>query len=303
MKFAIRGLLCLCLSGPGLATEFQVLGRGTDLVGTVREVPVREGQTLADIAREQNLGHIEIRVANPELDFWLPEVGAPVLIPDRYILPDAPRRGLVLNLPEMRLYYYPDASGEVVITHPMSIGRMDWQTPLGRTEVTSKVVNPSWTPPESVRQEALADGRVLPRVVAPGPDNPLGKHAMRLSLPGYLIHGTNRPYGVGMQVTHGCIRLYPEDIEALFPMVAVGTGVNMLDQPVKIGWSEGALYIEVHPPLEESGFDDGSLHAQAWERIAELTEERPVRVLEDDLLRAIVEKKGIPVRVSQPEFL
>jgi L,D-transpeptidase ErfK/SrfK len=158
----------------------------------------------------------------------------------------------VLNLAEYRLYYFPEPEpGEpaYVMTYPISIGRMDWETPLGRTRVISKVVNPAWYPPQSVRDEHAAEGRPLPRVVPPGPDNPLGKHAMRLDIPGYLIHSTNRPAGVGMRVTHGCIRMFPEDIGYLFSHIAIDTPVRIINEPIKIGWNGDELVLEAHPVL------------------------------------------------------
>jgi L,D-transpeptidase ErfK/SrfK len=180
---------------------------------------------------------------------------AEILIPSRFILPDAPREGIVVNLPEHRLYYFPPAKpGEprIVRTYPISTGKMDWKTPLGITRIVTKQHLPNWYPPESVRQEHAERGDPLPKVVPPGPDNPLGEHAMRLGIPGgaYLIHGTNRPAGVGMQVTHGCIRMYPEDIAELFGLVSVNTRVNLIDQTTKVGWSRGTLYVEHHGPLD-----------------------------------------------------
>jgi L,D-transpeptidase ErfK/SrfK len=155
----------------------------------------------------------------------------------------------------MRLYYFPEACTGAeeceVATYPVAIGRMDWKTPLGTAHVTSKKANPAWNPPESIRLEAEADGRYLPKVVPPGPDNPMGAYALYLDLPGYRIHGTNRPYGVGMRATHGCVRMYPEDIEVLFNEIPVGTDVQIVSQPVKFGWDGDTLFMEVHPPLEE----------------------------------------------------
>ncbi|MFM2095614.1 MAG: hypothetical protein RIS70_2738, partial [Planctomycetota bacterium] len=177
-----------------------------------------------------------------------------------------PRRGIIVNVAELRLYYFPVQSGEPqpgvpagaqrVITHPISVGRMDWSTPIGTTTVTGKTANPSWYPPQSIRDEHAARNDILPRIVPPGPDNPLGAHALRLGLPGYLIHGTNKPSGVGMRVTHGCIRMFPEDIESFFKIVPTGTVVQIVNQPVKLGWmADGSLYIESHPPLPESSVD------------------------------------------------
>ena len=198
----------------------------------------------------------------PHVDPWLPGEGTKIVIPTQFVLPRAPNRGIVVNVAELRLYYFPAASSVApegtlagsrrVITHPISIGRMDWSTPLGTTSVTGKVANPSWTPPQSIRDEHAARNDILPRVVPAGPDNPLGKHALRLGLPGYLIHGTNKPSGVGMRVTHGCIRMFPEDIEALFKTVPAGTPVMIVNQPYKLGWTADGLYLEAHPPLAKS---------------------------------------------------
>jgi len=210
--------------------------------------------TLSDIARRHGLGFNEIVNANPKINAWTPGAGTNVILPNRRILPDTPREGLVLNLPEMRLYYYPKPEKEetpVVITYPVSIGRMDWNTPLGLTTIVSKIKNPTWTPPESIRREHAAEGDILPAVVPAGPDNPLGLFALRLGKAGYLIHGTDKPWGIGMRVTHGCMRLYPEDIEALFNKVPVGTPVRLINQPFKAGWLAGILYLQVFPPLEE----------------------------------------------------
>ncbi|MDH3638440.1 MAG: L,D-transpeptidase family protein [Gammaproteobacteria bacterium] len=224
------------------------------LIGSVQYVSARRDETLLDIARRHGVGHNEIKLANPGVDMWLPGEGTQVLLPTRYILPDAPREGIVLNVPEMRLYYYPKPQpGErpVVQTYPISIGRGDWETPLGTTTVVTKTPNPTWRPPESIKQEHAARGEPLPDAVPPGPDNPLGKYALRLGLPGYLIHGTNRPFGIGMRVTHGCVRMYPEDIDVLFEEVAVGTPVHIVHQPFKIGWALGIPYFEAHPPFGE----------------------------------------------------
>jgi L,D-transpeptidase ErfK/SrfK len=187
----------------------------------------------------------------------------------------------------------------VVITYPISIGRMDWSTPLGLHRITAKIRDPSWTPPASILKEAEAAGEPLPTFIPPGPDNPLGAFALRLDLPSYLIHGTDRPYGVGMRVTHGCIRMYPEDIERLFPQVQVGTPVNIVNQPVKVGWLRDTLFMEVHPPLEEDPVSEDELRATALALVEEADRERPVELLGRDLLRVLREKRGIPVAISR----
>jgi L,D-transpeptidase ErfK/SrfK len=192
------------------------------------------------------------------MDPWLPGTDRQIVIPGQRILPSGPREGIVVNLPEHRLYYFPKRVAgrpQRVYTYPVSIGKMDWHTPLGKTSIVQKRENPSWTPPESVRKEHRERGDPpLPAVVPPGPNNPLGAYAMRLGLKGaYLIHGTNNPIAVGMAVTHGCIRMYPEDIEELFPMVPVGTPVYLINEPVKVAWIDGLLVLEVHPQIDDQG--------------------------------------------------
>jgi len=247
-------ILVVSMLAPVQADTYILPPADVDVVGFMQQVPASREETLLDIARRYDIGQNEILLANPDVDRWLPEDGSRVILPTRYILPDAERTGLVLNLPEMRLYYYPQAkSGEtpVVITHPVSVGRMDWKTPLGVTKIVSKQVDPEWRPPQSIKDEHAKDGDPLPDVVRAGPDNPLGRYAMRLGIPGYLIHSTNKPYGVGMRVTHGCIRMYPEDIEKVFDDIPVGTPVRIINQPIKLGWLADSLFIELHPPLEE----------------------------------------------------
>lgn len=285
-----------------MARQYPRPPQDVDLVGALTYTHVQEGDTLLDIARRFNLGQNEIVIANPELDRWLPEVGAKVLLPSRYILPDTERKGIVLNVPEMRLYYYPPAPAEgeaVVITHPVSIGRMDWTTPLGETKIVRKVRNPSWHPPESIREQAAEEGKTLPEVIPPGPDNPLGQLAMRLSIPGYLIHSTNRPYGIGMRVTHGCVRMYPEDITPLFDRIEVGTPVTIVDQPIKFGWLGDTLFIEVHPPLDEANMSDEALLRQAMDRVHAELAERPGVIQGRELRRAVSEQSGVPMAIGR----
>lgn len=280
---------------------------GADLIGRVEYATASQEDTLIDIARRTSVGQIEIDMANPNVDRWLPGDGTRVVIPHQFILPDAPRAGIVVNIPEMRMYFYPvkyapvvkkapppkakpaaakakpgekgkpavvakappppppkpaeptevgeplGAAGEV-ISFPISMGRMDWRTPVGKTRIVAKVKDPTWTPPESIRREHAAKGDILPAVVPAGPENPLGRFAMRLGVPGYLIHGTEanfKSFGIGMRVTHGCMRMYNEDVARLFPLVSVGTPVYLVNQPVKLGWQGDTLYMEVSRPLDE----------------------------------------------------
>lgn len=222
---------------------------GEHLIGGAEYIGARHEDTLLDIARRFDLGYNEMRLANPGVDVWLPGEGTRITLPRRFLLPQGTREGIVLNVPEKRLYFFPEDGPGIVITHPVSVGRGEWQTPVGGTTLVAKQRDPAWYPTESIRAEYAAEGDPLPRRVPPGPDNPLGRYALRLGLPGYLIHGTNNPYGIGMEVTHGCVRLYPEDIERLFARVDVGTPVRIVNQPFKVGWHRGMLYLEAHRPV------------------------------------------------------
>ena len=219
---------------------------GESVVGRNQVYIARHQDTLLDIARRFGMGLAELRLANPGVDVWLPGEGTAVRLPSRFILPEVPRSGLVINVAEMRIYYYPSGKS-VVRTWPVSIGRAGWETPLGKTTIVRKKVGPTWIPPDSIRDDYLRQGRTLPRVVGPGPDNPLGSHALYLGFPQYLIHGTNKPYSIGMRVSYGCVRMYPEHIVELFDLVDPGTPVTLVHQGVKAGWTEDELYIEVHP--------------------------------------------------------
>jgi L,D-transpeptidase ErfK/SrfK len=246
-------VLTLLLAHVAKAEIYELPPPGYDVIGALSTITARNEDTLVDIARRHGLGYQDIVRANPEVNVWVPGEGTEVILPTQFVLPPGPREGVVLNLAEYRLYYFPRAKeGETayVMTYPISIGRMDWETPLGKTSVISKVRNPSWYVPKSVLAEHEADGNPLPRIVPPGPDNPLGEYAMRLGLPGYLIHGTNRPAGVGMRVTHGCVRMFPEDIEFLFSKIDLNTAVRIINEPIKMGWSGDELVMEVHPVLE-----------------------------------------------------
>ncbi|MDX1252350.1 MAG: L,D-transpeptidase family protein [Gammaproteobacteria bacterium] len=293
------GLLALCL--PASADTLPLPSAGNDVVGELRIVLARQQDTLSDIARRHNLGYSEITDANPTVDPWLPGEGTPILLPTQFILPDAPRQGIVINVATMRLFYYPPArKGEpaTVITHPIGIGKEGWSTPVGATQVISKQKDPAWTVPASIREEHAKKGEPLPAVVPPGPDNPLGQHAFRLGLPGYLIHGTNKPYGIGMRVSHGCIHLYPEDIAVLFDRIPPGIPVTIVNQPFLAGWRDGTLYMEAHKPLEEE--------LKAWEGnltpaikvVSRVTGENKAAVEWGRVIRLTKRGHGFPVPIS-----
>jgi len=251
-------LVLALASAAAQATVYELPENGSAVFGSDETIKSTYQDTLLDIARRYSLGYEEIIRANPGVDMWLPGEGTNILLPGRRILPAGPREGIVVNLPEHRIYYFPKHKKNekaVVITYPVSIGKMDWRTPLGETRVVSKQKHPTWYPPESVRKEHLANGDPLPKAVPSGPDNPLGDYAMRLAVGNgtYLIHGTNNPMAVGMAITHGCIRMYPEDVAALFPLVPVGTPVWLINDPVKVAYVDGELLLEAHPPVDAEG--------------------------------------------------
>jgi len=240
------------------ATVFELPADGSGVIGTDTTLTTHYQDTLLDIARQHSLGYDEIIRANPGIDMWIPGEGTQILLPGRRILPPGPHEGVIVSLPEHRLYYFPKAKQngkQVVITYPVSIGKLGKNTPLGQTRVIAKIVHPSWYPTASIRKEHADAGDPLPAVVGPGPDNPLGDYKIRLGFGDgtYEIHGTNNPTAVGLAITHGCIRMYPEDVAALFPQLPVGTPVRLINVPVKVAWVDGEFLLEAHPPVNAQG--------------------------------------------------
>ena len=281
---------------PAQAENFLLPTPTATVVGESHWIDADRRESLVDVARRNGLGFSDMKQANPDVSMWVPKDGARLLLPTSFILPNAQRRGLVVNIAEYRLYFYFRRDGQdMVATFPISIGRMDWQTPLGDWKITRKRTRPTWRPPKSIIAEYAADGEVLPRVVPPGPDNPLGDYAINLSAPGYLIHGTNKPRGVGMQVTHGCLRMLPEDIEWLFPQVPTGLPVQIVNQPVKVGWRGGRLYLEAHPALEE---DEPEELDQLVGHIRSSAQAARVVLDVQAMRRVLVERRGVPEPVS-----
>ncbi len=269
------------------ATHRFLVRPDQDVVGKVQVTVAKHEDTFADIARRFNVGYTELVRANPRVDPWLPGEGTAIVLPTEFILPDAPREGLVLNLAQMRLYYYPKPQKDApkdgpveVVTHPIGIGKVGWATPEGSTKVVSHVKDPTWTPPVSVRKEHAKDGDILPATVPPGPDNPLGRHMMRLGWPSYLIHGTNKPPAVGMRASAGCVRLYPEDIALIYEAVPDGTKVTVVNQPVLLGWHGDRLMVQAYEPLVDDKRDWSDVpkalranlkkpRAPLWKKVAE----------------------------------
>jgi L,D-transpeptidase ErfK/SrfK len=289
---------------PGWAATYDLTeGNLTQVVGQDVHIETRYTDTLYDLARTYGVGSEEITRANPHVDPWLPGRGTGIVIPGRRILPPGPREGIVVNIPEHRLYYYPKPKkhqSPVVITYPVSIGRMDWRTPLGETHIIEKIRHPSWYPPLSIREEHESHGEPLPMVVPPGPHNPLGDFAMRLDIrPGdYLIHGTNNPLAVGMPVTHGCIRLYPEDIAALFAMVPLGTKVYLMNDPVKVAFLNGQLLLEVHPPVDAQGRTIEPQLTEFEQLLAGVPGDTTATIDWDAVRTTLMLANGIPVKVG-----
>jgi L,D-transpeptidase ErfK/SrfK len=258
LLLALLASLGLAAVGPAQATVYQLATPDDAVVGEDQSVQTVYEDTLYDLARKFSLGSEEVIRVNPGVDPWIPGADKTIIIPGRHILPPGPREGVIVNLPEHRLYYYPKpqrGQPRQVITYPVSIGKMDWHTPIGVTHVIGKEKNPVWFPPESVRKEHAAAGDPLPARVPSGPDNPLGLFAMRLAAGNgtYMIHGTNNPIAVGLAVTHGCIRMYPEDVAQLFPMIPIGMPVRIINEPVKVAWVDGELLLEAHPPVDAEG--------------------------------------------------
>jgi len=282
-----RPFVALASADPSLAHS---------VIGSTRFYQAQPKDTFLDIARYYDLGYNELVEANPGVEPWVPPPGQVILIPTEFVLPDVEYRGIIVNLPEMRIYYFKAGTDgtSIVTTWPVGLGRDDWQTPTGKFTVKEKTVNPKWVLPESIKAEHIRDGKPAPDFIAGGdPENPLGKYRLRLSLPLYGIHGTDIPWGVGMQVSHGCVRLYPEDIARLFPMVPVGTTGEFVYQPVKVGARDGHIFVEVHkdiynqlpgPYREAVRLIDKS----GWHN----------RVDFERVRHAVVERSGVPIDVS-----
>ena len=294
---AAAGMPILGAAGSALAAGRP---RYPDIIGSVTRYLTRDDETLLDLARWNGLGYTEMIAANRGIDPWVPGVGVELTIPGAHIVPDAPREGLVLNLADQRLYiFHPeDASIESV---PIGIGRSAWGTPTGRTKVVRKRANPAWYVPKSIR----AEDPELPAVVPPGPDNPLGQFAIYLDWPSYLLHGTNEPYGVGRRVSHGCVRLYPEDIARLFIDIPIGLPVTVVDQEVKLAWVGGTLLMEAHPSQEQADALEANdkfapaRPAKYEYQILDIAGVHAARVDWHTVNRALDERTGMPLAILE----
>ncbi|NIP16130.1 MAG: L,D-transpeptidase family protein [Pseudomonadales bacterium] len=284
-------LASLLIAATAEAASYRLPEDGEDVIGASISLTLAYEDTLAVVAERYGVGYQELVDANPEVDPWLPGDGTRIVMPTAYVLPAAPREGIVINVAEYRLYYYPPGRGSVV-TFPVGVGRMDFPTPTISTKVVTKIENPSWTPTEAARREHAEMGDPLPHVVPPGPDNPLGHLAIQLSARGYFIHGTNKPFGVGQGVSHGCVRLYPGDIETLTELVPNGTPVYIVNEPFKVGWRHDELWVEAHRNLygENQASELVQLIVQATEKRGANVDWRRV----NDVGAALT---GVPVRL------
>lgn len=295
------------ITDPVATHTFKIDPANVDVIGEVQITNVQGEDTFSDIARRFNLGYEEMVRANPGIDPWLPGVGREIVLPTQFVLPDAPREGLVINLAQLRVFYFPkhkEGEPQTVITHPIGIGKIGWSTPEGTTKVTSKAKNPWWFPPASVRKEHKEAGDPLPAKVPPGDDNPLGNRLMTLGWPSYLIHGTNKPYGVGMRSSHGCMRFYPEDITLLYDRIPVGTKVTVVNQPFVFGWQHGAMYVQAFPILEDdmrehpqgaTALLNAAISDEMWQTVKQHNASVDLELVN----KVVVESRGIAMPVSQ----
>ena len=292
---------------PLASHEFSFNPAHEDVVGTLQIITASKDDTLSDIARRFNLGYEEIISANPNIDPWLPGAGTKIVIPTQFVLPDAPRQGIVINLAAMRLFYFPKAKpGEPqkVITHPVGIGRVEWKTPEGTTRIASKKENPAWVPPLSIRKEHAEKGDPLPAVVPPGPDNPMGTHVLKFDWPSYAIHGTDKPPSIGLRGSHGCLRMYPEDIVSIYNDVPVGTPVRVVNQPRLFGWRERMLYLQTYPVLEDDKRNHNALLKKSLSTVrstpkAKINKRPQAKINQALLNEAIRNPRAIAIPVTQ----
>lgn len=293
--------LCVWFPVTAFADETPAKLYGKPYIGEMKTHKTVYEDTLINLARQNNLGFVEMRAANPQVDPWLPGEDKELVIPAMHLFPDAPREGIVINLPEMRLFAFFD-DGREPVTHPLGVGRVGLSTPMGTTEVVRKRIGPTWRPTARMREEDPS----LPEQIPPGSDNPLGTHALYLGWPQYAIHGTNRPYGIGRRVSSGCIRLYPENIVTFFDKIEVGTPVRVVDQPVKAAWIDGALYIEAHPSLTQADYVEQHGGIPPYEMTRKdmgliiKTAGDAYDSLDWQKIRAVIrERKGYPVAVAK----
>lgn len=280
--------------------EYTQPAKGNDVIGEIMYVTPKNHESLVDLTIRYEMGYEELKWANPGINAWMLSDTTPLVLPTQFILPAGKRSGIVSNIPEMRTYYFLKDT-DTIYVYPVGVGRMDWKTPLGSWAITRKQEHPAWYPPESIRREHLEMGRgVLPSMVPAGPDNPLGTRVLRLALPSYLLHGTNEQTGIGMRVTHGCMRFYPQHIEQLYEIVPTNTMVTFLNEPVKYGLLGNDILMEVHPPLEEDNLSVAGLKEKALVELERFLKPYPNHIVNYDIVNlAVQQQSGIPVNIGQ----
>lgn len=240
----------LLVSTNVFATAYNVPPASQSLIGQVQYSSAGSNDNAATVAQRYDIGFNALESANPHLNVARGVSGATLQIPTQHLLPNLPREGIIVNLPEMRMYYF---VGKKVLTYPIGIGKIGKTIPITKAEITTKKTNPTWTPPDDIREFNLQQGVILPKVMPAGPDNPLGPYAIYMTVPTYLIHSTIFPESVGKRASFGCIRMYESDIVEFFPSIQGGIPVAIVNSPVKVGWQNEHLYIEAYQPLEEHG--------------------------------------------------
>ena len=276
--------------------EFSV-AKGDDVIGRLRSIRLEKGDTLPDIARHFSLGLNGVSATNPGVDIWVPEAGKRIMLPMSFILPDAPRKGIVINLAAMRLFQFKGNSEPLtVLTYPVGVGTEERPSPQGLMRVDRKVSRPTWHVPASIARDHLKKGDPLPATVPPGPQNPLGECALYLSAQSYLIHGTNKPASIGLRATNGCIRLYPEDIKRLFESTSVKTPVTIVNQPYLLGHSNGVVYMEVHASTEDT--DTAELD-KIYKKLKTVEKESGRALDWKNVKKVLAEARGIPVPIFE----
>jgi L,D-transpeptidase ErfK/SrfK len=298
MKKILLFFLLLIITTQLSALTFPITNSDNNVVGQVMVITATEVQTLSHIGLQYDVGRDAMQAANPEFDpdKFLP-VGLPVIIPTRFIIPNYAHQGFIVNLAEMKLYYFPAGENTVMI-FPIGIGKAGYMTPLGMTSVARKMKDPYWIPPESIRQYNKEKGIILPKIIQGGPDNPLGRRAIYLSIPTYLIHATNFPASVGSRGSFGCIRMTEKDIDHLFPLVAKNTPVRIISEPYLAGWSNGVIYLEINKPLSEDKFNLQSLIQPVLLSLINLSLQHHVQIDWQKVELALKNQTGIPTAVS-----
>lgn len=281
------------------ALTFFLPQNGDNVIGSMRIVQSEKGKNFTQLMRHFEMGYDEMKRANPKLRrYGRLRKDKAVTIPSFYILPDVPYQGIVINLPELRLYYFPP-DYNVVMTEPVALGKLGWSTPLITTQVIEKIKDPPWVVPESIMMRNLSKGVYLPKVVPPGPKNPLGKFALRLGAWSVLIHGTIQPHLIGKRVSSGCIRMYPEDIKYLFETVAKGTPVRIIDHPYKVGWLGRDLYLEAHMPFLEARDTVDEELEKIRQLVLTATYNRPAKVDWHAVVMVLAKHTGIPHMIGR----